>query len=64
MELCKTKVSNAVKEFEALFCDSICRATDVTTFCPSMTRDRGCEFLNIFAEKFSKKIGVFDSKQS
>jgi hypothetical protein len=28
------------------------------------TRDRCYDFLNIFAEKFSKKIGVFDSKQS
>jgi hypothetical protein len=26
-------------------------------------RDRCYEFLNIFAEKFSEKIGVFDSKQ-
>jgi hypothetical protein len=29
-----------------------------------VTRDRCYDFLNIFAEKFSKKIGVFDSKQS
>jgi hypothetical protein len=28
------------------------------------TRDRCYDFLNIFAEKFSEKIGVFDSKQS
>jgi hypothetical protein len=28
------------------------------------TRDRCCDFLNIFAEKFSEKIGVFGSKQS
>jgi hypothetical protein len=27
-------------------------------------RDRCYDFLNIFAEKFSEKIGVFDSKQS
>jgi hypothetical protein len=27
-------------------------------------RDRCCDFLNIFAEKFSEKIGVFDSKES
>jgi hypothetical protein len=26
--------------------------------------DRCYDFLNIFAEKFSEKIGVFDSKQS
>jgi hypothetical protein len=29
-----------------------------------VTRDRCCDFLNIFGEKFSEKIGVFDSKQS
>jgi hypothetical protein len=29
-----------------------------------MTLDRCYDFKNIFAEKFSKKIGVFDSKQS
>jgi hypothetical protein len=29
-----------------------------------LARDRCYDFLNIFAEKFSKKIGVFDSKQS
>jgi hypothetical protein len=29
-----------------------------------VTRDRGYDFLNIFSEKFSEKIGVFDSKQS
>jgi hypothetical protein len=28
------------------------------------TRDRCYDFLNTFAEKFSEKIGVFDSKQS
>jgi hypothetical protein len=28
------------------------------------TRDRCYDFLNIFAEKFSEKIGVFDIKQS
>jgi hypothetical protein len=28
------------------------------------SRDRCYDFLNIFAEKFSEKIGVFDSKQS
>jgi hypothetical protein len=28
------------------------------------TRDRCYDFLNIFAEKFCEKIGVFDSKQS
>jgi hypothetical protein len=28
------------------------------------TGDRCYDFLNIFAEKFSEKIGVFDSKQS
>jgi hypothetical protein len=27
-------------------------------------RDRCCDFLNIFAKTFSKKIGIFDSKQS
>jgi hypothetical protein len=27
------------------------------------TRDRCYDFLNIFAEKFSEKIGVFDTKQ-
>jgi hypothetical protein len=27
-------------------------------------RDRCYDFLNIFAENFSEKIGVFDSKQS
>jgi hypothetical protein len=27
-------------------------------------RDRCYDYLNIFAEKFSEKIGVFDSKQS
>jgi hypothetical protein len=26
--------------------------------------DRCYDFLNIFAEKFSEKIGIFDSKQS
>jgi hypothetical protein len=30
----------------------------------SGTRDRCYDFLNIFAEKFGEKIGVFDSKQS
>jgi hypothetical protein len=29
-----------------------------------VTRDRCYDFLNIFAEKFIEKIGVFDSKQS
>jgi hypothetical protein len=29
-----------------------------------VTRDRCYDFLNIFAEKFSKKISIFDSKQS
>jgi hypothetical protein len=29
-----------------------------------LTWDRCYDFLNIFAEKFSEKIGVFDSKQS
>jgi hypothetical protein len=29
-----------------------------------LTRDRCYDFLNIFAEKFSEKIGVFNSKQS
>jgi hypothetical protein len=29
-----------------------------------MSMDRCYDFLNIFAEKFSEKIGVFDSKQS
>jgi hypothetical protein len=29
-----------------------------------VTRDRCYDFLNIFAKKFSEKIGVFDSKQS
>jgi hypothetical protein len=29
-----------------------------------VTRDRSYDFKNIFAEKFSEKIGVFDSKQS
>jgi hypothetical protein len=29
-----------------------------------VTGDRCYDFLNIFAEKFSEKIGVFDSKQS
>jgi hypothetical protein len=29
-----------------------------------MTKDRCYDFKNIFAEKFSKKIVVFDSKQS
>jgi hypothetical protein len=29
-----------------------------------VTRDRCYDFLNIFAEKFCEKIGVFDSKQS
>jgi methionine salvage enolase-phosphatase E1 len=29
-----------------------------------MTWDRCYDFLNIFAEKFGEKIGVFDSKQS
>jgi hypothetical protein len=29
-----------------------------------LPRDRCYDFLNIFAEKFSEKIGVFDSKQS
>jgi hypothetical protein len=28
------------------------------------SRDRCYDFLNIFAEKFSEKIGVFDLKQS
>jgi hypothetical protein len=28
------------------------------------TRGRCYDFLDIFAEKFSEKIGVFDSKQS
>jgi hypothetical protein len=31
--------------------------------CEPATRDRCSDFLNIFAEKFSKKIGVFDVKQ-
>jgi hypothetical protein len=30
----------------------------------SVTRDQCYDFKNIFAEKLSKKIGVFDSKQS
>jgi hypothetical protein len=30
----------------------------------TVTRDRCYDFLNIFAEKFCEKIGVFDSKQS
>jgi hypothetical protein len=30
----------------------------------STSWDRCYDFLNIFAEKFSEKIGVFDSKQS
>jgi hypothetical protein len=29
-----------------------------------VTRDRCYDYLNIFAEKFGEKIGVFDSKQS
>jgi hypothetical protein len=29
-----------------------------------MSQDRYYDIKNIFAEKFSKKIGVFDSKQS
>jgi hypothetical protein len=29
-----------------------------------LTWDRGYDFLNTFAEKFSNKIGVVDSKQS
>jgi hypothetical protein len=29
-----------------------------------VTRDRCYDFLKNFAEKFSEKIGVFDSKQS
>jgi hypothetical protein len=29
-----------------------------------VTWDRCYDFLNIFAEKFSEKIAVFDSKQS
>jgi hypothetical protein len=29
-----------------------------------VARDRCYDFLNIFDEKFSEKIGVFDSKQS
>jgi hypothetical protein len=29
-----------------------------------LTRDRCYDFLNIFAEKFCEKNGVFDSKQS
>jgi hypothetical protein len=28
------------------------------------TRERCYDFLNIFAEKFSEKMGIFDSKQS
>jgi hypothetical protein len=28
----------------------------------SETRDRCCDFLNIFAEKFSKNIGTLDTK--
>jgi hypothetical protein len=28
-----------------------------------LSRDRCYDFKNIFAEKFSKKIGVFDSRQ-
>jgi hypothetical protein len=31
---------------------------------PSNQCDRCYDFLNFFAEKFSEKIGVFDSKQS
>jgi hypothetical protein len=31
---------------------------------PNSTWDRCYDFKNIFAEKFSKKNGVFDSKQS
>jgi hypothetical protein len=30
----------------------------------NIPRDRCYDYLNIFAEKFSEKIGVFDSKQS
>jgi hypothetical protein len=33
-------------------------------FTDRMTRDRCYDFLNIFAEKFSEKKGVFYSKQS
>jgi hypothetical protein len=29
-----------------------------------VARDRSYDFKNIFAEKFSEKIGDFDSKQS
>jgi hypothetical protein len=40
----------------------------VTTVClflfPEASWDRCYDFLNIFAEKFSEKIGVFDSRQS
>jgi hypothetical protein len=42
------------------------RRTAVTTYVRILSRlnlDRCYDFWNIFAEKFSKKIGVFDSKQ-
>jgi hypothetical protein len=29
-----------------------------------ISKDRCYDFINIFAEKFGEKIGVFDSKQS
>jgi hypothetical protein len=41
--------------------------SDVASMYPnniSASRDRCYDLLNIFAEKLSKKIGAFDSKQS
>jgi hypothetical protein len=39
---------------------------DMSTFTreKNLPRDRCYDFLNIFAEKFSENIGVFDSKRS
>jgi hypothetical protein len=34
------------------------------TFSQALTRDRCYDFLNIFTEKFSERIVIFDSKQS
>jgi hypothetical protein len=46
----------------ALFC--VCRCIVFQTIRQIHTWDRCYDYLNIFAEKFGKKIGVFGSKQS
>jgi hypothetical protein len=61
---CRQLIGKTNKQKERnIFCDILCRTirTKVTSFGSSTDV---MIFKNIFAEKFSKKIGVFDSKQS